>query len=80
MEFFIVFLCVALYFMSFWCVCDEFSKRKVVPFGIIPLIVLFFPIINTLYWLIFGADWRLKNNENLKKMFGKSSEKEKDEK
>ena len=66
--------------MSFWCVCDEFSKRKVVPFGIIPLIVLFFPIINTLYWLIFGADWRLKNNENLKKMFGKSSEKEKDEK
>ena len=25
MEAFIVFLCVALYFMSFWCVCDEFG-------------------------------------------------------
>ena len=79
MEFFIVLLCVALYFMSFWCVCDEFSKREVEP-GIISFIVLFFPIVNTLYCLIFGADWKLEINENLKKMFGKSPEKEKENK
>lgn len=80
MEAFIVFLCVVLYFMSFWCVCDEFSKRKVEPNGFIPLIVLFFPIVNTLYWLIVGADWKLKDNDNLKRMFGKLPEKEKEEK
>mgnify|MGYP003304889293 CR=1 FL=1 len=80
MEAFIVFLCVALYLMSFWNVCNMFAERNVNPAGILPWIILLVPIVNTLYWLIMGADWKLKNNDNLKRMFGKLPEKEKEEK
>lgn len=80
MEAFIVFLCIALYLMSFWNVCYMFDKRSVDPYGILPWILLLVPIVNTLYWLIFGADWKFKNNDNLKHMFGKLPEKEKENK
>jgi len=77
---FIIFLCVALYLISLLNVGNMFDKRNVDPAGILPLIFLLVPIVNTLYWLIVGVDWDLKNNENLKRMFEKLPEKEKEDK
>jgi hypothetical protein len=57
-----------------------FAEPKISPFGILPWILLLVPIVNTLYWLIFGTDWDLKINENLKRLFGKLPEKEKEDK
>ena len=80
MIIFIVFLLYGVYIASFWKVCNMFAERKISPFGILPWIILLVPIVNTLYWLIVGVDWDLKNNENLERMFGKLPEKEKEEK
>lgn len=77
---FIIFLCVALYLISFLNVCNMLGERNVDTAGILPWIFLLVPIVNTLYWLIVGVDWDLKNNENLKRMFEKLPEKEKENK
>ena len=80
MTIFIFFILFGVYIVSFYNVCDIFAKRNVDPVGILSWILLLVPIVNTLYWLIVGVDWDLKNNENLERMFGKLPEKEKEEK
>jgi hypothetical protein len=80
MIIFIAYLLNGVYIASFWKVCNMFAERKISPFGILPWILLLVPIVNTLYWLIFGTDWDLKINENLKRLFGKLPEKEKEDK
>ena len=80
MIIFMFFLLFVVYIVSFGNVCNMFAKRNVDPAGILPWILLLVPIVNTLYWLIVGVDWDLKNNENLERMFGKLPEKEKEEK
>lgn len=72
MIYYILLLCaILLYFISFGGVCAAFSKRNVDPEAVLPWVILLTPLINTLYWLIFGVDWKgkVKNNENLKKLF-----------
>lgn len=78
MTIFIFFLLFVVYIVSFWNVCEMFGKRSVNPISILPWIILLVPIVNTLYWLIVGDDWKLKTNDNLKRMFGKLPEKEKE--
>ena len=78
MTIFIFFLLFVVYIVSFWNVCEMFGERSVNPISILPWIILLVPIVNTLYWLIVGDDWKLKINDNLKRMFGKLPEKEKE--
>lgn len=68
----IVILIVIIYNISFIGVCNLFNERDVAP-SILAFIILFLPIINTLYFIIY-VDFS-GENDNIHKIFNRNIKK-----